>query len=447
MRRAALGPVLLSLALAWGGVARADLYRLLEEHEDAAEVRVDLIRTARTTVDATYFIVGKDQVAHSFLAELRDASRRGVRVRLLIDAPFNAVPKPVQASMIGEGVEIKEYHPFRITKPGWFARRLHDKLLITDGVHLVTGGRNLEASYFGFAAEESGREYLDRDAYVRGASARHAQEYFDRVWDSREVRATSLGRFDPDALARASPRRRARLAARIEAASRLLELHEDVLEDHGLADGAAPRRVPEAREVGPVRFLHDPVGRKDGDEGMAPELFGLVEQARERVTLESPWLVPSRALRLAFDRALARGVRVRVLTNSLAVTDTLLTHAGYAMRRKRLARRGVELWEYAGPECLHSKTGVFDDHTVVIGSFNLDPRSEHLNSEVAVVIRDATAAAEALRPMDARLGSAVRIGPDGKPVEGAVQLPEVPWKRRLLFLLARVIAPFVHRQL
>lgn len=205
--------------------------------------------------------------------------------------------------------------------------------------------------------------------------------------------------------------------------------------------------VSDAQDVGPVRFLHDPVGSKNPQQGIGAELIELLDGAQSTVELESPWLVPSRAVRAAFDRAVERGVRVRVLTNSLAVTDSLLTYAGYAIRKTRLARRGVELWEYAGPECLHSKTGVFDDRVVVVGSFNLDPRSEHLNSEVAVVVENEQAAGHAIEPMDSHLNRAVRIGVDGKPVNGPVRLPETPLRRRLLLGLAKLLAVFIHRQL
>jgi len=196
-----------------------------------------------------------------------------------------------------------------------------------------------------------------------------------------------------------------------------------------------------------VRFLHDRIGRKDADVGISAELLGLMDATRTSMTLESPWLVPSRALRKALRHALDRGVKVRILTNSLAVTDSLMTYAGYQRFKKRLARQGVELWEFAGPGCLHAKTGVFDDDMVVIGSFNLDPRSEHFNSEVAVAFEDVQAAGEARAPMDERLSQSVRIDRHGHPVPGPVQLPKPSLKTRLLLGVARVVAVFVHRQL
>jgi phosphatidylserine/phosphatidylglycerophosphate/cardiolipin synthase-like enzyme len=189
------------------------------------------------------------------------------------------------------------------------------------------------------------------------------------------------------------------------------------------------------------------VGKKNSDDGIGAVLFSMMDASEESIVLESPWLVPSRALRKSFDRALERGVQVRVVTNSWATTDSLMTYAGYLRFRKDLAERGIELWEYAGPGCLHAKTGVLDDRRIVIGSFNLDPRSEHFNSEVAIVFEDVPAAAEARAPLDERLDRSVRIGRNGKPTAGPVQLPEMPFKKRVLLSLARIVAIFVHRQL
>jgi putative cardiolipin synthase len=320
------GAALAVLLVAWPAAppAKADYYRLLDEDRDAAQVRVDLIRGARASIDATYFIVGKDSVALAFLAELRAASLRGVTVRLLIDAPFNKLPLDVRAALRRDGVDIQEYHPFRLTKPWWLGRRLHDKLLIVDDAHLVTGGRNLQASYFGRGTAEpdgGGRNYIDRDAYVRGPAAAAAAAYFDRVWDSREVRRVKLGRFRPKVMEEDCEgrtrcvERQARLAAQIDEAVRELARERDTLEDAGLVDPLEPL-VFDARDVGPVEFLHDPVGFRDREDGIGTRLFDLMDETRSSLILESPWLVPSRALRRSLREAVERGVHVRGLTNS-----------------------------------------------------------------------------------------------------------------------------------
>ena len=458
MRRALLAAAILTWSLLAASFARADNYLLLDRDEDAAQVRIDLIRAAHTSIDTTYFIVGKDGVALSVLAELRAAARRGVPVRMIVDGPFNAIPLNVQAALGRDGVELQEYHPFLLWKPTWWGRRMHDKLLIVDGVHLVTGGRNLDAAYFGLKDEEGSdapRDYVDRDAYVSGQAAVRAQTYFDQVWTSKEVRRVKLGKFRPGSMDvgckdddRRCLERKARLEAEVEAGAQLLDERYRALD----AVGTVRRDVVEplvfaGTDVGPITFLHDPVGKKDSEDGIGTTLFSMMDATEGSILLESPWLVPSRALRKSFDRALARGVKVRVLTNSWATTDSLLTHAGYLRYRKGLAKKGIELWEYTGPGCLHSKTGVLDDRRVMIGSFNLDPRSEHYNSEVAIVFDHAPAAAQARAPLDERLSKAVQIGRDGKPVPGPVTLPKMPFKRKVMLGLARIVAIFVHRQL
>jgi len=196
-----------------------------------------------------------------------------------------------------------------------------------------------------------------------------------------------------------------------------------------------------------VRFLHDPLDEGTAARRVGDELRELLDGARESAIVESPYLVPTRALREGLRRALARGVRVRILTNSLAATDNLWPQAGYVGDKAQLVESGVELWEYQGPECLHAKDAVIDGETVIVGSYNLDPRSQRLNRELALVVKNREVAAELRRRMDRHLERAVRIDARGYP-EGAVErYPGVPrskvWKLRLL----RLLAPLVRGQL
>jgi len=156
----------------------------------------------------------------------------------------------------------------------------------------------------------------------------------------------------------------------------------------------------------------------------------LLESAEESLVIESPYLVPSKALKRGLERVLERGVRVRILTNSLAATDNVFPQAGYAWYKKPLVRMGVELWEYTGPGCLHTKAAVIDGRRLIVGTFN-----------------NRNLAGQMLRIMDQDLEQAVRIGPNGKP-EGSTSRNPVAsvWKRFKLFLL-KPVAPFIKRQL
>jgi putative cardiolipin synthase len=165
---------------------RGDVLRILNDHQAAAQARVDLIQQAQFQIDAAYFGVGNDHLACAFLALLRDASERGVKVRLIIDALNNRIPVTLQAYLIKEGIEIREFHPVQICRPLEVNQRMHDKVLIADASQMIVGGRNLDSRNFGLAK----RNYVDCDVYVRGEAALQANGYFQNLWCSNEVRPT-----------------------------------------------------------------------------------------------------------------------------------------------------------------------------------------------------------------------------------------------------------------
>jgi putative cardiolipin synthase len=420
------------LALLLPSPALADRVRILETDREAAEARVEMVLAAREEILAESFIIGDDPFSLTSLSLLRDAARQGIKVRMIVDAQWNKIPRAVQSHLLAEGIEIRLYHPFRLDKLHWITRRMHDKLLVVDGEALLAGGRNIESPYFGLGRQLRRRNYIDVDLQVEGDSAAEARRYFLELWESREVKE-ARSRATPGEMAEAArelDRHKAWLDARIEEARR----------DPG-------RRPAELAEVGPVRFLHDPVGRKGVDRGVGHELLDLLDAARESVLIESPYLVPSKALQRGLARTLARGVRVRILTNSLATTDNLWPQAGYAGHKEDLVRSGVELWEYAGPECLHSKAAVIDGETVIVGSYNLDPRSEHLNTELALVAKDRALAGEMLRTMDEHLRQSVRIDERGRPEGASERYPGVPCKKVWKLRALRLLTPFIKKQL
>lgn len=413
-------------------LAGADEVRLLETEREAAAARVEMVVSAREEILAGYFIVGKDPFTLTALALLRDAARRGVRVRLLVDDQWNKIPKAVQVHLLQEGVEIRTYHPFELGNLHWISRRLHDKLVVVDGEVLLAGGRNIESTYFGLGPKQLGRRnYLDCDVQVKGSTAAEARTYFLALWDSHHVRKRQVRRPAPE----------------VEEAARQLDGYQEWLDARIREARAAPGPLlDEPIPVEGVRFLHDPVSHKRrGD--VAHELRDLMSSARESVTIESPYLVPSRAFRKVLQKAQERGIRVRILTNSLSTTDNLWPQAGYVGRKKWLVRHGVELWEYRGPECLHTKAAVIDGERAVVGSFNLDPRSELLNSEVALVIESREVAETLRRVMDANLQRAWRIDARGMPEGESERYPGIPGSKICKLRLLRVLAPFIEKQL
>ena len=360
--------------------ARADLVRILDKDQEAAQARVDLIRQAHDRIEVLYFIAKDDRVSAAMLQLMRDARRRGVSVRMVIDGSFRRIPKGVLTHLRDEGVLIRTYHPFDLRHLTWVNHRMHDKLIVVDGKRYITGGRNLDESYFGLSKKTN---YRDIDIYVDGASAAAAQQRFEQVWNSKDV-----------ALLHGHVTHRAKRNAAEHLGDSLAEMAHSGFIDLGPARDWSKSAI----EVGPVQFF--------GGHGIGGDMTPLLETAKESIVIESPYFIPPRFLRDLFLKKLAEGVRITVVTNSVKSTDGLLPQAGYLKYRGSLARAGIDFHEYKGPDCLHGKVIIVDGHLAMVGSYNIDPRSEYLNTEVMAIADDAELAHDLQRRIDKHIDNA-----------------------------------------
>lgn len=423
MLRSAGLAVLLALAI----TARADVFRILDDPRDAAQARVDLIQQADREIHALYFLARNDRITLTALALLRDARRRGVpSVRLIVDANFHRIPKAVLAHLRDEGVEVRVYHPFTLRHPSWLFRRMHEKVVVVDGERYITGGRNLAEAYFGLARKKN---YVDRDVYVEGASAEEADHHFVTLWSSRHV---------------------ARLKVHVTKREKqeAEELLDAVLFELGCGNGFVKLGTGNdwsagQPEVDAVGFLHDPV---DQGERVAYRLADIIEDARTSIVIESPYLVPPKPLLALLEKKLKEGVYVQIVTNSLRSTDGVLPQAGYLKYRRRLARAGIDVREYKGPDPLHAKSAVIDGRIVLVGSYNIDPRSQNLNTEVMCVVADEELAQELLESIDLHLQNAWRIQGNGRPAR-VERYPLVSRAKKMRAWFARFLLPIVENQL
>lgn len=438
----------------------ADTFRIVDSGQEAAQVRVDMIQQARDDIAIELHRASDDGMVLSYLALLRDAARRGVAVRFLIDGAFNEISKPIQAHLIQEGVLIKEYHPVRLTKIGWTNQRLHDKVILTDRTHMLIGGRNLEYPFFGVAKKSYVKKaYVDRDAYLQGTIAEVAHRYFMQLWNSAEVLDTRLGRYDQRYLTRDCGSRRdeddrctwskAEALRGIEQAAALLDRHRAALGSDGFVQlDSGTDWSSGQREINGVQFLHDPIGRKGKEPGTFQAVLEYMDKAKRSIVIESPYLLLSKNSEKILQSAIDRGVKVRVLTNSLASTQNFFAQGGYVGKKKDLVRMGLEVWEYKGPKMLHAKSILIDGELVIIGNFNVDPRSEFINTELAVVAQDEQLARQLQLSMDGHLENAWLIGPDGKAVGEGERFPETEMSKVIrLRAYQLLVVPLIRDQL
>jgi len=400
--------IALSLVVLLAAAARADVVRILDKDQQAAQARVDLIRTAHDRIEVLYFIAKDDRISAAMLQLLRDARRRGVSVRMVIDGTFRRIPKGILAHLRDEGVVIRTYHPFDLRHLTWINHRMHDKLIVVDGKRYITGGRNLDESYFGLSPKIN---YRDIDIYVEGGSAVDAEKRFEQVWDSKDV-ANLHGHVS----------RRAKRNAAEHLGDSLTEMIGSKFIDLG-----PPRDWTEgAIADGPVEFV--------AGHGIGTYMTPLMAAAKESIVIESPYFIPPRFLRELLLKKLAEGVRITVVTNSVRSTDGLLPQVGYLKYRGSLARAGIDFHEYKGPDCLHGKVILVDGRVAMVGSYNIDPRSEYLNTEVMAIAENAELARDLQQLIDRHIDNAWTI-------ETAPQAPA------LRLIAIQMLMPILEHQL
>ena len=417
-------------------------HRVLNGGEDALDWRLRLIDSASSSIDLETFLWKPDASGARMLQHLLAAADRGVRVRILLDDSFT-MHEDLALHAIDEHarIEYRIYNPFarrhdnvvlrQLLNLGEFGRvnrRLHNKTLIVDGRAAITGGRNIADEYFGL---DPAFNFRDMDLLFAGAPVADATRHFDRFWNSRW--AVPVEEFI------AAPRDGKDLGA--------MRAWLDAGTDTVPAEPPAARRMAwlaAAREgiAGEARFVADAPAPDAGSPAaagnaalLAQQLLALLDDAREDVVLVSAYLVPTPELESAIARATGRGVRVRILTNSLRSNNHLAADSAYRRHLHALLGSGVELHEMHALALdrdrymrtpvegkrigLHAKLMLVDRDISYVGSCNLDPRSLRLNTETGLVVRGA-ALNGALRELlaadfDARNAWAVSVAPDGAP--------------------------------
>lgn len=403
------------------GVCRLDL------GSDALDVRLQLIDLAESTIDIQSYLVRDDLSGNLIVMALINAAKRGVRVRLLMD---DALTQPVDPGLLAlarhENIEVRVFNPFPrhrsrfvsfIANFNLLNRRMHNKSFTVDNQFTIVGGRNLADEYFQTSLVH---EFLDEDLLAIGAVVSDVSAGFDEYWNTKEsIPIEFLGR----------PRALPSIAEMLQEGAQFIEQHAGELArrnsepSHNLQIGSAGLRlVPAEAELvldhpDKVRGL---VRRQVGE--TTDHLRKMASEAESELIVVSPYFVPLRQGVELFATLIKRGVRVVIVTNSLASTNHSSVHAVYARYRKPLLQNGVELYELVKntdsnsdvrpPKItLHSKVAVVDRDELFVGSFNLDPRSLYINTEMGMAVHSEELAAEMADSIDTTLPTlAYRLG-------------------------------------
>jgi cardiolipin synthase C len=473
-----------------GRSSRSDsAFRLLGDSQDAYTTRLALIDAAEKTLDLQYYAIHFDNSSAVLLQRLREAARRGVRVRILLD-DFNAAGRNIEVLRLDlePGIEIRMFNPVAGSRASLVGRmlgsvfdfqriqqRMHNKAFIADNALAITGGRNLGDEYFGQGQQSN---FLDLDVLTAGRVVQDISRSFDHYWnDTLAYPVQSL--LTPDELKNLRETPQPAPALPVGPA----DAHPPQVTPASLA--AAQANAPHtgtdpARWVwAPAALLVDQPSKigsddpADTEETVVEGLLQLVQQAKSDLLIVSPYFVPGERMMQVFTQLRQRGVRVRVLTNSLASNDAPLAHVGYARYRVALLQTGVELYELrsdgatrrrlfgSAPTArasLHSKALIMDGRLVAIGSMNLDLRSTLQNTEMSLVIRSSTIARELSANIEQTVADSYRLEWSGKRLfwhpprdssgaTAAQPLTSEPDASTRLKLLLRLIGPFAPEEM
>ena len=395
-------------------------FRLINNGVSALLTRAAMADAAERSLDLQTYIFEADESGCFLLERVLAAAGRGVRVRLLVDDYVRGLPDRLLHFLDAHPqIEVRVFNPYpgradwsrslqMIFNLDQLGQRMHNKMFLVDAQVGILGGRNIGNHYF---EAQSDSNFRDIDVFASGPIVRQAGANYDRYWNSAIV--VPVAAFPPaepmTALDEACPARSTAAGPQIEYAARGAEFGSRVASPAGLtwARGTTvaetPVRSTVARSLAPssIALLHARARRE-----VKQELLAAVA-----------YFVPGQQGTGLLTGLAARGVRVRVLTNSLASTDVVAVHSGYARYREPLLAGGVELHEYlpesvrpapaahrmrlgASASTLHAKVAVYDRRLLWIGSANFDARSGRINTETGVMIDSPELAARVAQSLE-----------------------------------------------
>lgn len=427
-------------------------FKLIPNGSDAFMMRIALVEAAQRSIDLQYFSTHDDTTGQLLLETLLHAADRGVRVRMLLDDwNLDDFRAGVAALNTHPNIEIRVFNPYStndqsilayvgnaFSRPSQMTKRMHNKALIADNEVAIMGGRNLGDEYFEASADIN---FRDMDVLTAGPITGKISNSFDRYWNSAEsypVEALNLPESDGPEIARLRDqlRRHWMEVKQSPSGKRLYEKSLTKQLQSGQVRLVWAKAELAADKPGKIEQPSD-----ESDSKPEIKLDQLVNNAQQEFIIITPYFVPLDSGVEWLVSLVDRGVAVRIETNSLASTDMIPAEAGYSHYRRPLVAGGVQLYELksdlaepshrtmfkgSSQNGLHAKLYVIDRRDLMIGSFNLDPRSINLNTEQVLVIHSPELAGQVVKMFEtiASPASSYHVTLEDGPDSGLVWITE-----------------------
>jgi putative cardiolipin synthase len=393
---------------------------LLNNGLDAFVARAVFARLAERSIDLQYYIFRQDTVGSLMIDEILTAADRGVRVRLLIDDMYGSMADDVWIALDAHpNIKVRMFNPFSRNIPKsiqWLTRfqdlnhRMHSKSFTVDNQVTILGGRNIGDEYF---EANPNVAFVDLDVLAIGPVVTEVSEAFDQYWNSDHAFPVSALNHPATPEKLAELKEKFSLACQTEETTRYIEALKNSEFANALRQGSARFEWAQAK------VMHDSSEKKARAENwqstlLITQLMPYLEKVSNELIIINPYFVPGKKGADSLCALRGRGVRVSILTNSLASNDVSAVHAGYAKYRMRLLKCGVALYELdedirkrpgntrawvpgLSKSSLHAKTMALDRKAIFVGSMNLDQRSLNINNEIGVLFFNTEIADKSVR--------------------------------------------------
>lgn len=364
------------------GVDRA---MVVEDSNDALSLRLHMINEAKESIIFSTFSIKQDKVCEEIFSAIYAAAERGVQILILGDGLSCSVDMGKNPMYYAIGthpnIEIRFYNNLNLLKPWTFNGRMHDKYIIIDDKLLLLGGRNTSSYFLGDS--NTGHLSYDRDIFVYNTAANTEQsknsviadvtDYFYSVWnlDENEIEFDKIPSSKKKQVAAAHEMYK-------ETFARLQIEQPELFQPFDYTKITVPTNK--------ITLISNPTHIMSKEPYILYQLYELMKQAKERVWIQSPYLVLNDDMYEMFHTLQKEVKDFRVLLNSTAVGDNFMASSDYTFNRKKVIATGANLYEFQGTRSTHNKSVIIDDDIAVIGSFNYDMRSVYLDTEVMLVV-------------------------------------------------------------
>jgi putative cardiolipin synthase len=365
---------------------------LLKQGLSSLNKRINLIRNAKKSIEMEFFIYELDTSSRLITHELIKAAERGVKVRVLVDYSITVFKLgPEYTKYLNEkNIEVRYYNTISNSNFIAVQHRNHRKLLIIDEKSVVTGGRNIANEYFDLSPDYN---FLDYDILVKGEITKDIRDSFFSYWDSDYA---STPNFEDNVI------------------------HEDFFNDKNTFNKVLAhleknqdkfKAFEKEYQCNDISYVTDFPGVLVSNRQVYKRIEKIVNESKESIVVESPYLVLREDGLTLIKKTVDRNVQFSILTNGLSTTDAYYTSSALALKLGEIKETGLGLAFYRGGTVyndyspfhdkvsdwgLHSKRAVIDKKHTIVGTYNIDPRSANLNSEMIIICRNNKVLADAV---------------------------------------------------